>query len=86
MCSFFGLLCHNYGVDFAGEAGNVGLLMEPGISDCLLGLRSFNFALGGCEVSLEVRPWFFFCKIGVLFYDISAKDVGVCDDDESDVY
>ena len=33
-----------------------GLFMEAEISDCLLGLGSFNFALGGCEVRLEIHP------------------------------
>ena len=67
------------GVDFIGEAGAVGLLMEAKILDCLLGLGSFNFALGGCEVRLEACPLFVSCGLGVPFYDVSARNVGVCD-------
>ena len=53
--------------------------MEAKILDCLLGLGSFNFALGGCEVRLEACPLFVSCGLGVPFYDVSARNVGVCD-------
>ena len=55
-CRVFGLFFHDSGIDFIGEAGGVGFLMEAKISDCLLGFGYFNFALGGCEVGLEARP------------------------------
>ena len=50
-----------------------------------MGLGSFNFALGGYEVRLEAHPWFVSCGLGAPFSDIAAKNVGVCDNDDSDV-
>ena len=79
------MFCRDSGRDFIGEAGGVGLLMEAKISDCLLGLGYFNFALGGCEVIIEACPLFVSCGLGVPFSNVAAKDVGVCGDNESDV-